>query len=388
MVELKEHQRLAVSKLSNGKILCGGVGSGKSMTAMAYYVEHEAPRDIYIITTAKKRDSLDWEGEAAHFSVGRFATKLGGKLTVDSWNNIHKYREVTDAFVIFDEQRLVGSGAWVKSFIEISKKNHWILLSATPGDTWLDYIPVFVANGFYKNRTEFKREHVVYNHHSRYPKVDHYVNVRRLHKLRDRLLVEMPYYKHTTRHMHPVEVGYDKNKFDKVVKDRWNIYEDRPIQDAAELFSVMRRVANTDDSREMALMTLLEFHPRIIVFYTFNYELNLLREALANSITPVAEWNGHKHEDVPDGDRWVYLVQYTAGAEGWNCVTTDTMVFYSLTYSYKLWEQAQGRIDRLNTPFFDLHYYVFKSKSMIDTMVWDALRHKKNFNESRFKVQF
>jgi hypothetical protein len=379
-MDLYDHQKEAVSKLRNGCILWGGVGSGKSRVAMAYYVAQEAPRRLFIITTAKKRNSLDWEREAAVYGVGKDVS-IHGLLTVDSWNNIAKYEDVDDGFFIFDEQRLVGSGAWVRSFLKIGKKNRWILLSATPGDTWMDYVPVFVANNFYKNRTEFKREHVIYKPYTKFPKIDRYVNTGRLLKLRNQILVHMPYEKHTSRVVTNLQVSHDAALLEKAVKERWNPYKEMPIRDVAELFLVMRRIVNSDASRLRAVKTLLEEHNRIIVFYNFDFELEILRTL--SEIVSIAEWNGHRHEEIPQTDRWVYLVQYDAGAEGWNCTETDTVVFYSLTYSYKLWEQAQGRIDRLNTPYSILKYYNLVSKTPIDSMIWRALRGKKSFNEPK-----
>jgi hypothetical protein len=528
---LHPHQEKAVKELSNGKILFGGVGSGKSITAVAYYLTNEAPRDVYVITTAKKRDSLDWEAEFIKAGVSTHPGGLAGRLTVDSWNNITKYTDIREAFFIFDEQRLVGSGVWTKVFITIAKANHWILLSGTPGDTWLDYIPVFVANGWYKNRTDFKRQHVVYSHYSKFPKVDHYVDTGRLLRLRREVLVHMPYTRHTNRLETIIDVSYDKEQEEMIWKKRWNVYDDKPLKDVAELCRVARKSVNSDASRITALKELMEKHPRVIVFYNFDYELEILREGLSesNSIliqkpsttkndseskiesipsmnspelftktklaqaaldnqtsaqdlqkavsnyldatsesagsvdsrsgmentdttwttssgrhmylltnqmidrysylsaeqlqreilreigqaqidsngTPdqcswtdeesgltsvescgssdirdsvqIAEWNGHKHEEIPQSARWVYLVQYTAGAEGWNCTETDTIVFYSLNYSYKLNEQCKGRIDRMNTKFTDLHYYYLKSKSKIDNMIWKSISHKQDF---------
>ena len=390
-VKLRPHQKQALEELTNGKILRGGTGSGKSITAAAYYVENEAPKDVYVITTAKKRDSKDWEGEFAKFAVGKTKdSTVAGLLTVDSWNNIGRYVDVKDAFFIFDEQRLVGSGAWVRAFLKLAKANRWIMLSATPGDNWLDFIPVFVANGWYKNRTEFIRRHVVYNNFANFPKVDRYVEEARLRKLRRAVLVDMPYEKHTVRHLRNVIVQHDKDAFQRVIKDRWHIYEDRPIQDVGELFRVMRKLVNTDVDRLAAVMQLFERHPKLIIFYNFDYELEMLRTLKSVLEVEVAEWNGHKHEEIPSGDRWIYLVQYAAGAEGWNCTTTDAMIFWSLTYSHKHFEQGQGRIDRLNTPFTDLYYYVLRSNSQIDQMIWRALGQKKNFSEasSGLKVRF
>jgi len=377
LIELKPHQKKAVRELSNGKILYGSVGSGKTLTSLAYYLEKESDKKLLIITTAKKRDSKDWIKEAALLGIT--------ELTVDSWQNIHKYEDVTNSLLIADEQRLVGSGKWTKSFIKIAKKNHWILLSGTPGDTWLDYIPVFVANGFYKNRTEFKREHVVYSHYTKFPKVERYISTGKLIRLRNQILVEMPYVKHTTRKVEHIEVDHDDEKMEKATKHRWHIWEDRPIRDVAELFHVMRKIVNTDESRLNALRVLLKEHPKIIVFYNFDYELEILR-TLSDEFV-VAEWNGHKHEPIPDTDSWVYLVQYMAGSEGWNCTDTNVMVFYSLTYSYKMFHQAHGRIDRLNTSFYELKYYIFLSKSIIDNAIWRSLKQKKNFNESNFMAK-
>lgn len=387
MVQLYKHQKEAIKKLSNGKILWGDVGSGKTLTALAYYMEKEAPRDIYVITTAKKRNSLDWEQEAVSFGIGthRDAT-LAGVITVDSWNNIAKYSGVKDAFFIFDEQRLVGSGAWVKSFLRITRQNTWILLSATPGDTWMDYIPVFVANGFYKNRTQFLREHVIYSRFTKFPKVERYVNTGKLIKLRAQILVDMPFKRQTIRKNLTIIVDHNKHMLDRVIKDRWHVYEERPLRDVAEMFGVMRKVVNSDQTRLAAIQEILIDHPRLIIFYNFDYELEILR-TLSDEV-PLAEWNGHKHQDIPPGDKWVYLVQYVAGSEGWNCVLTDTVVFYSLTYSYKNFHQAHGRIDRLNTRYTTLYYYTLKSLSVIDQAVAKSLANKKDFNEKRFLQTF
>lgn len=386
---LYPHQRDALSRLRNGSILWGGVGTGKSITAVAYYIEKEAPKDVIVITTAKKRDSFEWEGEFAKFGVGKTReSTTAGTLIVDSWNNIGKYAGVSGAFFIFDEQRLVGTGKWVKIFLNIARRNNWILLSATPGDTWLDYVPVFIANGFYRNISEFREEHVVYKSYSKFPKVKRYLGVGKLLRLRNQILVEMPYLRKTVRHVKEVPVEYDVDLFNKVVKRKWHVYENRPLRDVSELFIAMRKVVNSHSSRLEAVRQLLNKHSRLIVFYNFDYELEMLRTLSSETATgtslTVAEWNGHRHDPVPKGDHWVYLVQYAAGAEGWNCTTTDAMVFYSLPYSYKMWHQAHGRIDRLDTPYTDLYYYILKSSSTIDKAIAKALEEKRNFNESAY----
>lgn len=382
--ELRPHQKDALSKLTNGSVLFGGVGSGKSMVSVAYYVQTHLDRDVYVITTAKKRDSLDWQREFARFAIGMDeGATVGGLLTIDSWNNIHKFENIKGAFFIFDEQRLVGSGGWVKSFLRIARENEWIMLSATPGDSWLDFIPVFIANGFYKNRTEFKARHVVYKSYSKFPSVDHYTNVGELVRCRNRILVKMPYERHTTRHVRIIPVDHDEALMKRVIKDRWNPYEERPIRQSAEMHALMRRVVSEHPSRLKALSEVMEKHPRLIVFYNFNYELEMLRGIEGIQI---AEWNGHKHQEVPDASHWLYLVQYTAGSEGWECIATNATFFWSQDYSYKRTEQAYGRIDRMNTPYSSLFYYLPMSNSYIDKAVRRAWKEKRDFNIADMSV--
>lgn len=385
---LMDHQKDVLPFLSNGKILYGDTGSGKSMVAVAYYAKEEAPlgSHVYVITTAKKRGSADWFREFARFGIGTEENAtLGGVLTVDSWNNLHKYIDIEDAFFIFDEQRLVGGGSWVKSFLKISKKNRWIMLSATPGDNWLDYAPVFVANGFYKNIGEFKQAHVLYEPFLKFPKIKGYLNETKLELLRNEVLVEMPFLRESKRILNWMDVGYDEVALRKIYKERWNIYDDCPIKDVSEMFRLMRRCVNSDPSRLEQIRYLLKPHPKLIIFYNFNYELDILR-TLRDEIE-VAEYNGHIKNDIPEGDEWVYLVQYVAGAEAWNCITTDAMCLYSLTYSYKNFEQAQGRIDRMNSTFDKFYYYLLISHSIIDHAIRDSLRSKRNFNEREFMLQ-
>ena len=402
-IALRDYQEDAVKRLSTGSILCGGVGSGKSLTALAYFFKKcgggwswdgttyepmTDPKDLYIITTARKRDTLEWEGELTHFLISKdpLISLYGDNMevVVDSWNNIHKYVDVKDAFFIFDEQRVVGSGAWVKSFLQITKKNDWILLSATPGDTWQDYIPVFIANGFYKNRTQFINEHVIYSRFTKYPKIDRYINTGRLIRLRDRILVDMDFERKTVAHHEDIWCGYDKDKYRWTMKNRWDPYSDGPIINASGLCYTLRRIINEDDSRAVALCEILDDHPKSIIFYNFDYELELLMDLAYSHAFEVAQWNGHKHQPIPTSDRWVYLVQYNAGAEGWNCIKTDTIIFYSQNYSYKIMQQAAGRIDRMNTPYTDLYYYHLKSKASIDLAISQTLKNKKQFNEGRW----
>ena len=399
-VSLYPHQKDAIEELRSGSILCGGVGSGKSRTAIAYYFCKECkggigsdgelssmkePKDLYIITTARKRDTDDWEWELIPFLLStKEKSYWNVKVVVDSWNNVTKYVDVENSFFIFDEQRIVGSGVWVKSFLKIAKKNRWLLLSATPGDTWMDYVPVFIANGFYKNRTEFIHRHVVYSRFAKFPKVDRYIDTRRLERFRKRIMVNMEFARHTVRHTRDVLVEYNKTNFDRVSKDRWNIFEGCPIRDISEACFAMRKVVNTDQSRIEAVSELIDKNPKTIIFYNFDYELILLRSLMDSKKIVYSEWNGHKHELVPIGDRWAYLVQYTAGAEGWNCVETNVIIFYSLNYSYKIMEQAFGRIDRMNTPYIDLYYYRIRSRAPIDRSIFQCLKNKKKFNEKAF----
>lgn len=394
-ISLYKHQQDAIKKMRNGCILCGDVGSGKSRTGLAYYFIQQGgklepyekmnnPKRLYIITTARKRDEQEWEGELVPFLLSSSQNEYDFDVVIDSWNNIKKYVEVKDAFFIFDEQRVVGSGAWVKAFYKITKSNEWILLSATPGDTWMDYIPVFVANGFYKNKTEFINEHVIYDYRMKFPKVDRYINTGRLLRLRNRILVDMEFERSTIIHHEDVFVDYDSRAYKDLFKYRWNNEKGEPIENASELCYEARKIVNSHPSRLNMVYNIAIEKNRVIIFYNFDYELELLHQLFDESVFTVAEWNGHKHQPVPESTHWVYFVQYTAGSEAWNCITTDTIIFFSQNYSYKVMKQASGRINRLNTPYKDLYYYHLKSRSGIDVAISKALKSKKKFNETRF----
>lgn len=402
-MELYDYQLEAVNNLNCGSILCGGVGSGKSRTSLAYYLKEQGVsinpykltknkviKDLYIITTARKRDTFEWEAELCNFymSTNPEINSYCNKIIVDSWNNIEKYKDVKDSFFIFDEQRVVGYGKWSKTFIKISRNNKWILLSATPGDTWLDYMPVFIANGFYKNKTEFQNEHIVYSYRFDFPKVDRYINTGRLIRLRNKILINMDFNRQTISHHEDVYVEYDTHAYKDLFKNRWNPIKESPIENASELCYELRRIVNSHPDRLNKILDIYKQRKRVIIFYNFDYELEILKNLFNDNIYNIAEWNGHKHQPIPDTNQWIYLVQYTAGAEGWNCIKTDTIIFYSPNYSYKIMEQASGRIDRLNTPYKDLYYYHLKTRSGIDISISKAIKEKKKFNEGRFVSQF
>lgn len=397
-MELDSGQLDAINRLKNGSILVGGVGSGKSRTSLTYFFTKECggricinqkgsyssmirPKDLYIITTAKKRDDKEWEQEMLPFLL---ADDDRIKIIIDSWQNLPKYANIMNSFFIFDEQRLVSYGKWTKTFLRISKHNHWILLSATPADKWEDLAPVFIANGFYQNITEFRRKHCVYNRYTKWPQISKYINQGRLRKLREEIYVELPYKNPTILHHENITVQYDRDLYKQVLRTRWNVFDDEPIENVSKLCQLLGRITNSDQSRIAAVKKLIDENPKVIIFYNYDYELEILRNVSKEFDKEKAEWNGHIHQPVPNKNEWIYLVQYTAGAEGWNCTTTNVIIFYSQNYSYRTMIQAAGRIDRRNTPYTDLYYYHLKSSSSLDLAISKALASKKKFNESKF----
>lgn len=389
MIKLDEYQIDAVEKLESGKVLKGGTGSGKSLTSIVWYYEKIFKKDrlpLYIITTAKKRDDKEWEKEVNNYKtnfniVGYFP------VVVDSWNNIKKYITVKDSVFIFDEQRLVGSGVWVRSFYKIAKNNKWILLTATPGDSFKDYIPLFVANGYYKNKTEFESKHVEWDRFSKFPKYKKIHNTAKLVKIQKQIIVNMDYKKHTKQIHKYIKCNYDSLLETQVKKTRFDPYKQEPIQQISGLCYVLRRVSNSNEDRLAKTVDIFNKHKKMIVFYNFDYELEALRELFNKNKTTYSEWNGKKHQPIPETDEWVYLVQYAAN-EGWNCTSCDTILFFSLNYSYKVMLQASGRIDRRNTKYESLYYYHLYSNSLIDSSILQSNRKKKTFNEKLFGEKY
>lgn len=408
MITLREDQIEAVNKLRNGNILCGNTGSGKSLVSLAYYYKINGgvieqgqmrqmlknPMNLVIITTAKKRDTGEWNSEmkAIYMSSIPENNMYKNKVVIDSWNNIGKYIATRGAFFIFDEQRVVGTGAWVKSFLKIASNNQWILLSATPGDKWEDYRPVFIANGFYRNITEFDREHLVYDSFVKFPMVKGYLSVKKLERLRAQILVDINYVAGTVQHHEYIIVPYNRELYREVLRTRvspfktTNIFGEtiqKPIDNASEFCSTLRRISNSGIERMEEVNRICKYFDRVIIFYNFDFELEDLRQNnWGNKF--LAECNGHKHDPCPICDNWVYLVQYMAGNEAWNCTSTNCMIFYSENYSYRIMKQASGRIDRANSPYTDLYYWHIRTMSSIDVQINRAIANKKKFNEGAF----
>ena len=403
-VTYRPEQIQAVRQLQNGSILAGGVGSGKTLTSLAWYLTSvcnaasfkeggslakkkvKGSPTLYVITTAKKRDSLEWEEEAARLglSTDPACSFTGSSIVVDSWNNIGKYSDREHAVFFFDEQRASGSGRWVKEFLKITRKNTWLLLSATPGDVWMDYLPVFMAHGFFRTRTEFMEDHVIFDRFAKYPKVKRYIGEAKLQRLRRSILVEMPVERHTTRERETVYCDYDSDLYKWVVKNRMDPWTEEPLRDAGGVCRILRKVVSDNDWRSAEAKRILSSNERVIVFYNYNYELDRILAVSESLGLPTAQWNGHRHDAIPAESRWVYICQYTSAAEGWNCTSTDTVLFWSLNYSWRVTEQCEGRIDRLNTPYSRLKYYFLESHSSIDEAVRRSLSSKKMFNERAF----
>ena len=399
-VSLYEEQVKALSKMHDGCILAGEVGSGKSRTSLAYfytqyggeinslnYIDMKDPSDLYIITTAAKRDSLEWDTELIPFLMGTnpdVSYYPNQKVVIDSWQNIGKYAKVTDSFFIFDEQKVTGRGKWANTFVDIGRKNRWILLSATPGDKWEEYWAVFVANGFFKCKTDYFRKHIIQTRYGNIPRTIGYINERKLYYLKYRLIVKMPRSRPYKMYHKDIYNNYDVAKYKEIIKTRWNPYLDKPIESPTEFCNLLRRVVNSDASRMYAVSQIHGIHKKVIIFYNFNYELDILRNLEYDEDTVITEWNGQKHDKLSDSDNWVHLVHYLAGAEGWNCIKTNAMIFFSQNYSYKIMSQAAGRIDRLNTPYKELYYYHLKSRSSIDVAISKSLKEKELFNEKEF----
>ena len=190
--------------------------------------------------------------------------------------------------------------------------------------------------------------------------------------------------RHTTRVRKTIYCDYDHDLYKWVVKNRMDPWTNEPLRDAGGVCRILRKVVSDNDWRSDETLRLLASHERVIVFYNYDYELERILAVADRDGRPSAQWNGHRHDPVPRGERWIYICQYTSAAEGWNCTDTDTVLFWSLNYSWRVMEQCEGRIDRLNTPYSRLRYYFLESKSSIDEAIRRSLSLKKVFNERAF----
>lgn len=388
----RPHQRDAIRKISNGNVVVGATGSGKSLVGLVYYYTNILEGSVepfrkptksvslYIITTATKRDSLDWNSECAEFalSTNQEASVNGIKVVIDSWNNIKKYKDIRGGFFLFDEQKTTGYKRWSKIFIRIAKNNRWILITATPSDRWMDLLSVFIANGFYKNKRDFVNQHVTYNPYVKYPSITGYRNVNKLRILKKRIFVIIDYQSPSIIENKVISVDYDVDALTQIEKTEWNPFTDSPIINLSEFASVLRRSLNSHPSRINEAIRIRNTVKKLIVFYNFNFELEILKHGYSG--IKIGELNGHRHDALPVGSDWVYLVQYNSGNEAWECFTTNHMLFYSLNYSFRIMTQAKGRINRLTSGFNYMYYYYLVSNHWLDKGIQKALNKKRDFN--------
>lgn len=380
-VTFKDYQKRAINQMHNGCILCGGVGAGKSLTSLGYIDKVYPSGTVYIITPARKRNTGEWFDDIRKNDMDET------RFVVDSWNNLSKYKDVKDAFFLFDEQKVSGKGTWAKSLIRIAKSNQWILLSATPGDTYDDYATVLIANGFVRNRTTWYDEYCVTKSQPFFHIVDH-KNKDVIDMMIRRIFIKMDYQSDKKRieRVIPIQArsaGEEK----EILMTHKAPGAQMPFTTFAAAIAYVRMNCYDKSKKTEALRKIIEKHKKIIVFYNFLSEkLEIERAAIDANVT-INFYNGQRHDPIPDTDEWVYGVQYNSGAEAWNCITTNAMVFYSPNYSYKTMEQAHGRIDRVNSPYECLYYYMLLNELNIDNKVMNALSSKKDFNEKMLEEE-
>ena len=124
---------------------------------------------------------------------------------------------------------------------------------------------------------------------------------------------------------------------------------------------------------------------RIIVFYSFNCELDAIRKICTDAGRPIAEVNGSTKDltAYDENHDSVTLVQYQAGAMGLNLQKANIIVYFTPPVSSELYEQSKKRIHRIgqSRPCF---YYRLICENSIEGRIYETLEKRQDFTEKLF----
>jgi SNF2 family DNA or RNA helicase len=123
---------------------------------------------------------------------------------------------------------------------------------------------------------------------------------------------------------------------------------------------------------------------RLIVFYNFNDELNLILNLIGDR--PVSIINGSTKDlsAYEDHDDAVTLVQYQAGAMGLNLQKANKIIYFTLPEKSELFEQSKKRIHRIGQTQ-RCFYYIMMVENSIEEDVLSTLEMRKDYTDELFR---
>lgn len=125
---------------------------------------------------------------------------------------------------------------------------------------------------------------------------------------------------------------------------------------------------------------------RLIVFYNFTEEMNLMKEIVIELEKPTSIISGEE-KDLTNYEccgNSITFVQYQAGAMGLNLQKANKTVYFTLPQSSELFDQSHSRTHRIGQAQTCFYYYMMCVDS-VEEDILDTLNMRKDYTDELFK---
>lgn len=394
---LYNFQRQLLNSIEENYIIAADTGTGKTMMAIHHYLKHNTGEPLLILAPPQKIKEGGWQREldfvASHYNIEIPYDIISYGVLSKRW------KEYKDWFLVMDECHYVKNPTSQrgKAAINLTKQStNFLLLSATPSSNgWGDTIAYMIMFGYYKNKTQFLKEHAVYNRidygNGPVNVVSDYRDQEKLQKLYQSFSIKLA--KEDCLDLPPLvfeKVHFKPSKeYNIIKKDR--VLGEELFDNISKLQHGLRFYANQADKLKYTEMLLEGTEENVIIFYNYKQENEELKKIAKKLKKKVFEVSGSK-TNLPDKEKWtslknsVTIVQYQAGAAGIELQYANIVIFHTPTYSYQDYEQALGRAYR-NGQTKKVTVYQYITKNTIETSIYQALAAKKDFTEELFRKE-
>lgn len=147
-----------------------------------------------------------------------------------------------------------------------------------------------------------------------------------------------------------------------------------------------RQLCNSKEKLEMVRTLIEGTEDRVIIFYNFNCELELLQQLVQKLKRPISYVNGsvknlNCYNNNSDS---VTLVQYQSGSSGVNLQKASKMIYYSPPIKSDFFEQSKKRIHRIGQDN-KCTYWKLITNNSIELNIYNTLAKKQDYTEELFK---
>ncbi|WP_368076685.1 SNF2-related protein [Clostridium tyrobutyricum] len=125
---------------------------------------------------------------------------------------------------------------------------------------------------------------------------------------------------------------------------------------------------------------------RIIIFYNFNKELEIIKKLCEKLDKPISIINGAV-KDLDNFNQYnnsITLVQYQAGAMGHNLQKSNKIIYFSLPLQSELFEQSKKRIHRIGQEKTCFYWYLITQNS-IEEQIYQTLKERRDYTNKLFE---